>query len=270
LTKIYRQSKQRSMNKPQITLKTSILSLTIFLISLFENAYCQEMPPILKTTEYQPGIYLNYLEFLTNAPSIKEGFVLTKRKPFPDISLVFLDIKDKSLKKQVKNFWGVSDGESIFISSPYVVKGSYNVSRYQLSLLVEVNRYCLFLVEHHHSGPYTRGIESIPFAMNINNGISFPLKKENVKNIIGDDTELLSKYQDERKKNSIWVKSEYIINYNKTHQHEINFNKATAKIVVFRRAKKDNAKEVAVKKPEGNETHCLRILSSYITAWSLR
>ena len=222
----------------------------IFLLSLASLcASCQELPPILKTTQYQPGIYLNYLEFLTNSPSIKDVFTIKETGGHS-----YLIIKDKSHRKRVKNFWGVSDGKSVFISSSHASKRAYNVRFNELSLLQEINRYCFFVVSHYYEySPGLRGTSLIPFVLNINNGASTPLTKEIVKKILSDAPDLLNEYDETRRKNNLWVKAEHIKTYNASHQHEIEFKKSAAKVIVFRRSKNKNDKEVRIKKPDGTE-----------------
>lgn len=150
----------------------------------------------------------------------------------------------------MRQFWGVSDGESI-----YVNEGLYG-GRLNFKKLLGLGRYCYFKgsVPTDYATPTLAGgvvlgaatavaVEidgDYPYILNINNGNFFLLDKKTLGMILKRDTELQLRFEEEDRKSKRNTLLSYIVKYNERHEDEITFNKPdTIDVVIYRRQKKE-------------------------------
>lgn len=223
----------------------------------------QEKPPILSAADLQKGIYKTFEEFLSNTPSIHSHFqIVTDSGPkliergTADYRLVFSDSVFK--RKEIRNFWGVCDGQSIYINETNY-GGSLNFKK-----LHGIGRYCYFKgsVVDAANDVYTTTVAGgaiagtlaaaavaidgdHPYILNLNNGKFFLLDKAILKTILKKDPELDSAYEEEERKSKKHILLSYIIKYNARHENEIKYKQlAPVSITFYRRQKKERAEPI--------------------------
>lgn len=237
---------------------TLLLVVTMSLISY--SVISQNLPPILQADKPQRGIYLDFNEFVNNTPSIHSEFELkprSKGKQFwgggSDYALVLKD-SDPNKKKE-KKFWGVSTGDSVYV----------NVANYQATKgyikFQALGRYCFTKGQTSGSlqdpvGPAVMGgivggvVASIPreagFILNINNGNFYMLHPDIMMKILSKDAELLNAYGSEKEKKDADVMLTYIDRYNQRHPEEIGVKEKLAKVILYRREKKERRDTITI------------------------
>jgi len=234
-----------------------LISATVYFTSPAQN-----LPPILKTAKPKKGIYLTFDEFLNDAPSVQVAFVLQERsrsKQFwvggSDYALLVPD--GIGGMKKANKYWGLCDGDSIYI----------NVSNYQKNRgyikLLKLGRFC------YTKGPTSDALEgnaavagvaagvvggvlaNIPheaaFIFNINNGKFIMLNADVLNKILDRDVELRDAFArgGKKDKNDPDIMLSYIERFNQRHADEIK-RERLAKIVIYRRDKKERADTVTI------------------------
>ena len=233
-----------------------LLYLVLTLIS--PSLFAQQKPPILNAVDLQIGIYRTFEEFLNNTPSIRIPFEVKTEssqkmieRGTADYQLVLVDSIIR--RKEIRNFWGVCDGETIYINETNY-GGWVNFKK-----LHGIGRYCYFrgsLVDG-ANGVYAAGVAGgaiggalaaaaiaidgdYPYILNINNGKVFLLDKALLKTILEKDPELDSIYDEEEKKSNKNTLLSYIVKYNERHEYEIKYNRPEPiDIAFYRRQKKE-------------------------------
>lgn len=230
-------------------------------------ASAQNLPPILMAAKPKTGIYQSFEDFINDSPSIQVKFVLqprSKSKQFwwggSDYDLLIPD--GLGSMKKANKFWGVSDGDSVYI----------NVSNYQQARgyikFSKLGRFC-----------YTKGITSASlegnpavaaaviggavggavvytissrqheaaFIFNINNGKFIMLSPEILNKILERDEQLRMDYAQvaKRERDNPDLMLSYIEKFNQRHMDEIRPERL-AKIVLYRREKKERADSITV------------------------
>lgn len=228
----------------------SLLTLVVTSIS------AQDKPPILTATKQKKGIYRDFQEFINNVPSIQSPFQVVCKsgenkieRGTADYQLLLLDSIIK--RREVKKFWGVCDGETIYINE-VIYGGPLNFKK-----IHGIGRYCYFkgsLVNSSNS-VYSAGVAGgavggaltaaaveidgdYPYILNINNGKFFLLDKQVLKTILKKDEELYALYDDEERKSKKNTLLSYIIRYNERHQDEIRYNRPVPNNITFYRRQK--------------------------------
>ena len=134
------------VHNPFPSLMRFTLSLLLIFAAISSTSTAQNLPPILKTVKPKRGIYATFDEFLNDAPSVQLKFVLQERsrsKQFwaggSEFTLLIPD--GKGGMKKANKYWGLCDGDSIYI----------NVSNYQKTQgyikLLQLGRFCEVSVE---------------------------------------------------------------------------------------------------------------------------
>ena len=129
------------VHNPFFSLMRFTLSLLLIFAAICSTSTAQNLPPILKTVKPKRGIYATFDEFLNDAPSVQLKFVLQERsrsKQFwaggSDFTLLIPD--GMGGMKKANKYWGLCDGDSIYI----------NVSNYQKTQgyikLLQLGRFC--------------------------------------------------------------------------------------------------------------------------------
>jgi hypothetical protein len=211
-----------------------------------------KLPEILIVSKPRRGIYLSFQEFLSNAPSVDSDFELKSRSKGKQYLLGGSDyrllLKDSLTKKrEVRKFWGVSTGDSIYI----------NVNQYQENRgfvkLQMLGRYCYVIGSSSFARETGLGgaLASIPYevgyVLNINNGKFYALDHDMMLRILEMDEELSRSYAAEKNKSDVYIMLRYIDKYNLRHVAEIGQKGKTVKVILYRRVKKERLDTVQVK-----------------------
>jgi hypothetical protein len=230
-------------------MKTPLI-LALAILSISQIATAQELPPIMSTKTYQKGIYRNYSEFVNNAPFIKDDFeIVTKNgDKIVEAGVANYSLKlNSTLKKKVnlKEIWGVSDGENIFINE------YPNTFKYTFKKIHRIGRYCYFRGNPYYDRVTTAMVGGAlaiaayelepdwPYIININNGQIFLLNKHLLEVILSKDTLLLAQYEEQASKRNYDTLFSYIDKYNALHVDEAHLDRKIKPIdVVFYRAGK--------------------------------
>ncbi len=247
-------------------LRTLLISLALTLCAA-TLCIAQELPPIMKAEKYQKGIYLDFDEFLNDAPSVKAEFELKPRsasKQFwmggSDYDLV---LKDTLVNKTAyKSFWGISTGDSVLINA-----GNFNAG-YGFVKLYKIDRYCYFkakvsaasqnpglgMASGVAGGLIGATIASIPyeavFVLNINNGNFYQTNRSLMKLMLKNDSELLQQYNAEEMPFNTDVMIGYIDRYNQKHRHEISRKIVSSKVIIYRKDKKETDDLIQIVTPD--------------------
>jgi len=229
-----------------------------------EFAGAQEVPPILSVDKPRSGIYLDFNEFITNAPSIQSPFQLICKsgeykidRGTADYKLILLDSMNK--RREIKKFWGVSDGETIYVNE-VIYGGPLNFKK-----IHGLGRYCYFKGTLNNSsaavsagvmgGALGGGLAAAameidgdyPYILNINNGKCFLLDKKTLKTVLAKDEALLAEYEDAERKSKRDTLLSYIIRYNERNQDEIkHYRPEPYDITFYRRQKKERIGAITV------------------------
>jgi hypothetical protein len=209
----------------------------------------QELPEILTTKQFERGIYKGFGEFLSNSPSIKDGFkIITEpgdRKIENDKEVYKLIADSAYSKKDIKGFWGVCDGQDIYVSEQtYLGKLIFRK-------ILGLGRYCFFYGTTYSQipvpAPSITGLIAVPakhiepIILNINNGKFYVLSKDILRTILEKDTELIKQYEKEKTKGDDLIKLSYIKQYNTKHSNEaILDTRLSIEVTLYRPQKKEN------------------------------
>jgi hypothetical protein len=136
---------------------------------------------IFNTTAYKKGIYRSFSEFQLNNPSEQGSIVIKSRSSAAQIYLLAsrneLHIVDSTgQEKKVKDYWGFSDGRSVYIKDN------------GLNKLQEIGYYCLYEINVIAATPVAN-----PNAITFNNQPP-PNRKKKVFNILTGQTYDLTLY----------------------------------------------------------------------------
>ena len=241
-------------------MKVQLGALMLFVSSFL---FAQEHPPILTADKPKRGIFKTFQEFLMNEPSLQSPFqIVTKsgankiERGTADYKLLLLDSMKR--RREVKKFWGVSDGENIYVNE-VLYGGPLNFKKIQ-----GLGRYCYFKGSQDNSGVYASGaaggvagavlasaIKEIdgdyPYVLNVNNGKFYLLTKEILKTILKNDLALLKNYEDGEKRSERNTMLSYIERYNEAHTDEIRYNRPQPiSVILYRRQKKERAEAVHI------------------------
>ena len=203
-------------------------TLTMVMNLLFISGSAQKLPAILTATKYEKGVYKDLSEFLANKPSITNDFQIIPlsgdrkiERGTADFKLVLLDSTIR--RKDGKRIWGVCDGESI-----YVNEAQYN-GDLNLKKIHGLGRYCYFKGSPPQKNLQDGGVPiataiindmDVPYILNINNGKFFVLDKNLLRVILKRDQELLSLYEDSKRKDNPEILLHFIQEYNTRHVDE--------------------------------------------------
>lgn len=232
--------------------------LCFILILTITSVTAQNRPPILDATDLQQGIYKTFEEFLTNSPSILSPFQIVTEsgehrieRGTADYRLVLRDSVIR--RKELRNFWGVCDGQSVYINETNY-GGALNFKK-----LHGLGRYCYFkgtMVDASRNAHMVGGALAVaavsidgdyPYIFNINNGKFFLLDKAILKTILKKDPELDSIYDEEERKSKKNTLLAYIIKYNDRHEDEIEYNlSGPVSITFYRRQKKEKTEPMTL------------------------
>lgn len=251
---------------PETSAYRLLVVMALLLLYQF-NAYAQNLPPILKTSKPKRGIYQSFEEFVNDSPSVHLKFVLqprSKSKQFwwggSDYDLLVPD--GLGGMKKANKFWGVSDGDSVYI----------NVSNYQQARgyikFSKLGRFC------YTKGATSASLEGNPavaaaviggavggaivytissrqheaaFIFNINNGKFIMLTPEILNKILERDEQLRTDYAQvaKRERDNPDLMLSYIEKFNQRHMDEIRPERL-ARIVLYRREKKERTDSITV------------------------
>lgn len=228
----------------------------LLIISTPQVSISQELPEILITKQFDRGIYKGFGEFLSNSPSIKDEFkIITEsgdRKIENDKEVYKLILSDSSYsKKDIKSFWGVCDGQNIYVSEQ-----TYT-GKLVFRKFLGLGRYCFFNgTTYSHipvPAPSVTGAISVPakhtepIILNINNGKFYILSKDILRTILEKDKELINQYEKEKSKGDDLIMLSYIKEYNRKHESEaILENELSIEIILYRPEKKGNIAPIKI------------------------
>ncbi len=238
----------------------------------------QELPEILKTQQYKRGIYKDFGEFLKNAPSITDKFIIDSESSDKKIekgsAVYHLTMLDSIYtRKNMKKFWGVCDGTQIFVNEANYFEASSLplVLSIKFRKILSLGRYCYNrgTIPREKSAPvgvsgggvtgsvslFTTGI----YVLNINNGKFFFLDKSIIRTILKKDKELSNAYKLERGKGSDGVLLKYIDAYNVKHKNDANMIlQDTIKVVLYRKDKQERNESLHIALDDSSAVHDLK------------
>ena len=206
--------------------------LTPFLVFVFFSSLGQTTNNILSTKTYRAGLYMSFLEFRTNSPSI-----VTEVYPIPeeggkemekdDPYTWFYKNKRGKEKPISNNVWGFCTGKEIYFLKkgfptyyylPMVFVGRYCYAVDDLNVFKRIFSALNETTESTDIKDY-RASNTYDYLININNGEEFILSEKVLVTIIKDDPALYEKYQADP--DGMEKRIEYILNYNRKHQDQI-------------------------------------------------
>lgn len=205
-------------------MKKSFLFLFLFLIMIKSNG---QSLIVDKGIALKPGFYKSFEEFKTNSPSLDFNYTL-KEKPVKyggiitgSGKVIYYQINiDKKKAKTLGKVYGFCDGKNVYI---YQGKSYFNLKS-SFVKIEYLGRYCYYKAVDidRNIGPSGSAGTSASLeerAIDINTGGDKRLNKLNIKEILEKDTELLSDFNNEKKKGK--ALKEYIVSYSDKHEDEI-------------------------------------------------
>jgi hypothetical protein len=244
-------------------MKTSLFLFAILCLNL--PIHAQDLPEILKTKQFNRGIYKDFGEFLKNEPSIHSSDTVIKAKSFfgGKMDSCYQLIKQDTAwsRKDRKKIWGLSDGKEIYINES-------NYSSGDCFRRIVVGRYCYFLgTVVYTTGPIgTTGTKTWSedgyFIMNINNGNSFLLTKDVLRTILKKDKDLSDLYESGNKKGNQKIMVKYIEEYNKKHFDEIMLQRNDSVLVVLYRLDDKGSDDAIIRLSDSAEVN-LKVNNMY-------
>ena len=242
---------------------------TFFLLAIICTPFvvlAQELPEIIKTTQFKQGIYKSFAEFLSNSPSIQTSFTVVRVKILlggesDKYKLIMQD--SEWSRRDRKKFWGVCDGKEVYINeSNYVIDDNFDI----ILRKVAVGRYCYFLgtvvYGNTTSTVNTTSYVDKFFIMNINNGNYFQLTKNVLRIILKKDKDLFNLYEFENRKGGEEVMVKYISEYNKKHLDEITSERKDSLSVVLYRGNNKVSDDAIIQLSDSTEVN-LKVNSMY-------
>lgn len=200
--------------------------LLIFSSLLFTSSKKQNFI-VDKDVVLKPGFYRNFEEFKNNSPSIEFNYSLTqtpKGYGFMNSAgevMYYRVVIDKTKAKSIGKVFGFCTGKNVYLCMDEpILKPKTD--------FVKVNylgRYCYFEQRGIDvvAGVGPTGYSSKTYlqmtALDINTGKFFTLYKNNVREILANDPDLLEDFKNEKKKNK--ALKDYLISYSEKHQDEI-------------------------------------------------
>lgn len=177
---------------------------------------------LFKAKQPQRGIYYNFNELKTNTPSGTSEF----QENSVSGPVITYQIKGGEKNKRIKDAFGFSDGQSIYVNANTYGNGNYYVK-------VElVGRYLFFRDQGGSNiglggaiaiGPVaigTGGGNSIKaYILDMENGTVETLNAKTLRLILSRDRELSQAFEQEKQRNNVGVLYEYIKRYNEKYPY---------------------------------------------------
>lgn len=233
-----------------------LIFIVLFNITTPLLTISQELPEILTTKQFERGIYKGFGEFLSNSPSIKDEFkIITEsgdRKIENDKEVYKLILSDSAYsKKDIRDFWGVCDGQNIYVSEQ-----TYT-GKLVFRKFLGLGRYCFFNGTTYSQipvpAPSVTGAILVPakhtepIILNINNGKFYILSKDILRTIIEKDRELINQYEKEKSKGDDLIMLSYIKEYNRKYESEAILDIGLSiEIIFYRPEKKGNIAPITI------------------------
>jgi len=184
-----------------------LVFLVMLCTAIVHNTSAQVGNTVYDTHQYKKGIYKTFQEFRANTPSITGNLVVKNKTPAAQVYLLSapneLRIVDSTGKEQkVKNFWGYSDGTTIYIKDN------------GLNKLEEIGYYCIYRISAITSVPVNRATGGMVFentpppaadkrVLNLVTGDVYDLTLFNLRRyILPQDTALLREFNDDKQNKS--------------------------------------------------------------------
>jgi len=199
------------------------LFIYLFIVaSFFSRAYAQQHNKIQydKTFRFSEGIYMTFDEFKNNEPSIKEYKVVRGSQFSDQISLeydCYDSTKNRMTKCLVKDCWGYSQNNSVYIARGY---GGYFFRLHIIGALIHYFAIETYLepVYDYYSGYYPthrtqRRTQSKEFVILFETGERFEFNYQNFSRFLGkNDPELYEELQNTKRKRKMIY--HFLIKYN--------------------------------------------------------